>query len=141
MALSESWWVTRVPLTLSLSQKLLISCDPDEVQQLGSGYWGREYEQSYGGVKQRWLVVFSEAAYLRECKTFQRRLSKAQTQAQTALTKLSLQTFACQQDAQKALHGATNCAMNHHRLLFVGILIDVESAKPFRQCKINLSCP
>lgn len=101
--LSQTKWVTRVPLTISQAQELLISCDQDEVEKLAPGYWGHEYETMYGGVKQRWLVVFSEAAYARESKTFARQLDKARVKAEAALSELSRQTFACQPDAQQAL--------------------------------------
>jgi len=104
--LSQTWWLTRVPLTIAQAQALLISCDQDEVSELAPGYWGHEYETMYGGVKQRWLVVFSEAAYERESKTFARKLDKARLKAQTALANLSRQTFACEPDAQQALQKA-----------------------------------
>ena len=104
--LSQTWWVTRVPLTIAQAQALLITSDQDQVSELAPGYWGHEYETTYGQVKQRWLVVFSEAAYGRESKTFARKLDKARVKAETALAKLSRQTFACEPDAQQALEKA-----------------------------------
>ncbi len=101
--LSSVWWVTRVPLTLAQAQALLHDGDEDEVQELAPGYWGREYETTYGGVQQRWLVVFSATAYERESKTFARQLDRAEAEAVKALTTLSKQTFACQPDAEQAL--------------------------------------
>lgn len=101
--LSQLLWVTRVPLTIKVAQALLAECDQDEAQELAAGYWGCEYECTYGGIKQRWLVVFSETAFERQTKTFHRKLAKAQTKAEKALAKLSRQTFACRPDAEKAV--------------------------------------
>lgn len=101
--LSQMLWVTRVPLTLKLAQEALVECDRDEMAELTPGYGGCEYERTYGDIKQRWLVVFSETAYARQTKTFNRKLAKAQTNAEKALAKLSRQTFACRPDAEKAV--------------------------------------
>lgn len=112
--LSPTKWVTRVPLTITQAQTLLIACDQDDVHELSPGYWGHEYDIMYGGVKQRWLVVFSTAAYERQTKTFHRQLNKAQAKAEAALAKLSRQTFACQPDAQQALDKAV-ATWRHHQ--------------------------
>jgi transposase len=108
--LSTVWWVTRVPLTLKAAQTMLAEsgpvvdeAEPEGWEELAPGYQGREYESAYGGVKQRWLVVFSRAAYDRESKTFARQLAKAEARAQAALAKLEKQTFACQPDAEQAV--------------------------------------
>ena len=92
-----------MPLTIKLAQALLVECDQDEAEELAPGYWGCEYERTYGGIKQRWLVVFSETAYERQTKTFNRKLAKAQAKAEKALARLSRQTFACRPDAEKAI--------------------------------------
>lgn len=101
--LSQLRWVTRVPLTIKLAQTALVECNQDEARKLAPGYWGCEYERVYGGIKQRWLVIFSETAYERQTKTFNRKLAKAQAKAEKALAKLSRQTFACRPDAEKAI--------------------------------------
>jgi transposase len=54
-------------------------------------------------VTQRWLVVFSQAAYDREMHTFRRNLEKKRIEAEKALWHLSNQEFACQTDAASAL--------------------------------------
>lgn len=101
--LSTTRWVTRVPLTIEKAKTLLTDGDRDAVTELAPGYWGREYQVDYGGVAQRWLVVFSTAAYDRETETFARQLARAKAQAEAALAKLSGQTFACRPDAEQAL--------------------------------------
>lgn len=112
--LSTIRWVTRVPLTISQAATLLIDSDEDAVKELAPGYWGREYSVNYGDVPQRWLVVFSTAAYERETHTFSRTLDQAQAKAEAALAKLSQQTFACQPDAERALAKAT-AAWRYHQ--------------------------
>jgi transposase len=109
-------WVTRVPLTIASAKTLLIAGDKDAVTELAPGYWGCEYQVTYGSVPQRWLVVFSTAAYTRETKTFQRTLAREAIQAEAALAQLSRQTFACQPDAAQALVKAT-ASWRYHRPL------------------------
>ncbi|MEM7175121.1 MAG: hypothetical protein AAF443_04230 [Chlamydiota bacterium] len=46
------------------------------VSDLGDGYCGQEFQVCYEGVEQRWIVVFSKAAYDRERRTLRKRCGK-----------------------------------------------------------------
>lgn len=73
--LSAVSWITRVPETLQEARDLLQRLEPAEMQPSGQeGYRYCERPSQYGGVSQRWLVVFSEQAYAREASTFQRQV-------------------------------------------------------------------
>ncbi|MBC6474177.1 MAG: IS1634 family transposase [Hormoscilla sp. GM102CHS1] len=53
-------WLTRVPLTIKAAQKLVREMDANTLissQQVGYSY--AEVMQKYGGIEQRWLVLFS----------------------------------------------------------------------------------
>ena len=39
------------------------------IKKMGESYWGKEVPLTYGMIFQRWLVVFSQAAYDRELHT------------------------------------------------------------------------
>ncbi|CDN11163.1 hypothetical protein RintRC_3528 [Richelia intracellularis] len=52
----------------------------------------------YGGVRQRWLVIESEARKESDFKQLEKRLTKKYTQAQYQLRKLCQQEFACAED-------------------------------------------
>lgn len=70
--------------------------------ELAPGYWGKEVKTTYGDIPQRWLVVFSQAAYDREVQTLTRTEEKELQTAEKQWHKLCSQTFNCQADAQKA---------------------------------------
>ena len=67
------------------------------------GYSYLEIGNYYGGLRQRWLVVFSEAAYKRETAAFRKRLAEKHTQAEKSLKRLSQQEFPTQEDAKTAV--------------------------------------
>ncbi|NES22450.1 MAG: IS1634 family transposase, partial [Symploca sp. SIO3E6] len=59
--MSESKWLSRVPLSLKTAQKLVDSVDSKESNKSSiKGYSWKEVESNYGGIKQRWLVVESQ---------------------------------------------------------------------------------
>ena len=54
-------WITRVPGTLNEVQAHLAHVEGATLAPLTAGYHYREGSSSFSGVKQRWLVVYSEA--------------------------------------------------------------------------------
>jgi transposase len=72
------------------------------MQPLAEGYWGKEVALTYGELPQRWLVVFSQAAYDLELHTLTKNHEKERQAAEKQWHKLSLLTFNCQEDAETA---------------------------------------
>ena len=101
--LGEIRWLTRVPETLAEAKRLLAKTDVDQMTELSDGYAYLELPSDYGGIAQRWLVVYSPVAAQRAEKTLQRRVTKEEKAAHKAWRKLSGQTFNCQEDAEAAL--------------------------------------
>lgn len=100
--ISESMkWITRVPETLSEAKKLVQYADP--LEELETGYSGKEFVSEYGEVQQRWLLVYSEQAYLRESKTLEKQIQKEKDLATRELTRWSRTKFDCEIDAREAL--------------------------------------
>ncbi|NEO74528.1 IS1634 family transposase [Moorena sp. SIO3H5] len=96
-------WVTRVPGTLTAAKELLENTSIDAfVASTIPGYRIAPYCNNYGGVRQRWLVVESEARKESDLKKLEKRLAKKFTQAQSQLRKLCQQKFACAKDALTA---------------------------------------
>ena len=58
---------------------------------------------TYGGIPQRWLLVFSEQAYRREKKTLEKKIEKEAEALKQALWHFGNQEFDCEGDALKAL--------------------------------------
>lgn len=100
--LGKTGWLTRVPETLSEAKRMVRETDQGSMDALREGYFGRETEVVYGGIKQRWLVVFSEAAYQRELKTLDRARAREMKKIETEWRKLKQVTFKCEPDADKA---------------------------------------
>ena len=97
-------WLTRVPETIleakalvSQSQKSFVWEDHDK------GYATTSTMSEYGGISQRWLLVFSKQAYEREKKTFMKKLAKQEEELTKAIWHLSNETFGCEEDAKKSL--------------------------------------
>jgi len=110
----DFFWVTRVPETLSQAKQLVQGTQFAEMAELESGYWGKEVTREYAGIRQRWLVVFSQAAQNRESKTLGKAQAKELEKAQKEWRKLEGSSFNCQEDAEKALE-QYNQKWKYHR--------------------------
>lgn len=79
-------WLSRVPATLTAAQLLLENMSHEAfVASVVTGYRIAECCCDYGGVKQRWLVVESEARTQSDFKQLEKRLSQHLEQAQSQL--------------------------------------------------------
>lgn len=97
-------WLSRVPETIKACLNLTSIPSEDLSWQVGeNGYQWSELCSTYGGIKQRWLLVFSQQAYDREKKTLTRRIDKEFSQCEKACKQLANQLFSCQKDAKKSL--------------------------------------
>ena len=95
-------WISRVPETIGGTQELILAVSNEWMQTRPE----RAYTAlcaSYGGIKQRWLVVYTQSARERAEQTVNKqhlKQSQAEYKAFDALTKRS---FACVADAETAL--------------------------------------
>ena len=53
-------WITRVPATLTEAQEVLAQVQPETMPSLAEGYRYAVVASSYGGVAQRWVLIYSE---------------------------------------------------------------------------------
>ena len=95
-------FISRMPETLSIVKDLLKKVDVSLMHRLDATDRYQEVWGRYGGVKQRWLVVYSQQAYDRDIRTVNRRALKQSEREQKAFAKLGRRSFACRQDAQRA---------------------------------------
>jgi len=96
-------WVTRVPENITEAKALVEKVDEEIawVEEEG-GYKIAEYKSFYGGIEQRWLLVFSGQAYERERKTLEKKLKREEEELKQALWHFGNQEFHCERDARKA---------------------------------------
>lgn len=100
---AKSLFVTRVPGQIKAVRKYIKESPVARMANLDSGYLGQEYVTTYAEVPQRWIVIFSEAAYRRECRTLIKRFQKGSEKEVKEFEKLSREIFACHKDALKRL--------------------------------------
>lgn len=96
-------WVSRVPETLGLS-KAVIGASYDKWQKLSNGYEYVAMEQTVYDIKQRWLLVFSQAAYEREMISLRKDFAKKSEAEYKAFNKLCKDAHDSETQAQKAFN-------------------------------------
>ena len=99
-ALGGLRWITRVPFTLSAAQELVTTL-PSEAFELAesSEYRLSSVCNSYGGVKQRWVVVENPARVERDCQRIEQQVEKQRKQAEKDFRAQAKTDFRCAQDA------------------------------------------
>jgi transposase len=96
-------WLSRVPATLAVAKLRLENMSEEAfVASAAVGYRIAECCSDYGGIKQRWLIVESEARQQADLKQLEKRLAKQLSKAQSQLGQLCHQEFACEKDALNA---------------------------------------
>ncbi len=96
-------FISRVPEVLTQAKQLINQVTAYELIDVTDGYRGCWIDNDYAGVKQKWLLIQSEAAKEKEMKTLGNRLTKQTDKAIKSFTKLNKEAFSCEQDALKAL--------------------------------------
>jgi transposase len=128
-------WLSRVPATLATAQFLLDNMSQEALVNSGvTGYRIAECCSDYAGVKQRWLVVESEARKQADFKQLEKRLAKQLDKAQSQLRQLSQQEFACAADALQAAN-LLSSKLRFHQLQDLEILEHCRHRKPGRPSK------
>ncbi len=127
-------WLSRVPATIKSTQELL-TLDSSIFQDSEiTGYRLAEVGNYYGNIKQRWLIVESEARRLSDLKQLEKRVGKHLTSAQSQLKRLSQQQFACEADALKAAN-RLEAQLAFHQLDGLQIILESSYAQAGRPSK------
>jgi transposase len=103
LAHTGSRWITRVPATLAEAQHALAQATPATMIPLREGYRYQVLASTYGGVAQRWLLIYSEHRRPQAQRAVDKQLLKQSTDEVKAFQKLCRTAFACAADAQQAL--------------------------------------
>jgi len=100
--LGHTKWITCVPATIKEMTNLLKS-ELTFIPTSDSRYSYCSLDSSYGGIKQKWVVVSSEDMKIREEKTFDKNIPKRFKSALNGLKKVTSIPYACETDANNAL--------------------------------------
>ena len=95
-------WVTRVPETVGEAKAVLQAVETDAMEEVRDGYRICPLCNTYGDIRQRWLLVYSHQAYQRESKQLDKRIARAEEKAEKEWRKLQRNIFQCQTDAEAA---------------------------------------
>jgi transposase len=107
-------WLTRVPERIGLAQALIEEITAQEMRPAGQeGYRYLELCTTYGGVRQRWLIVWSEQAERRERATLQKRVSQEREEAEQAWKSLVRHEFPSREAAEEAVGRLTGKWVYH----------------------------
>ena len=126
---SHMLWVTRVPERIKSAKEVVRNVPLEAMTPMGDGYYVSELGSWYGGVKQRWLLIFSEQAMARERETLQRNIAKTYELERKALKKVIAQPYGCSKDAERAL-SAFSKKLKYHQL--VGVEVSEQHMKEGR---------
>ncbi|MBF0123776.1 MAG: hypothetical protein HQL60_00405 [Magnetococcales bacterium] len=85
-----------------------------EWQEIGNGYQIAGIGSNHGGLRQRWLLVYSEQAAKRETETFNKSLEKIDEKLKKDVWHLENQLFTEESCADKACHEFSKKLRCHH---------------------------
>jgi transposase len=94
--------LSRVPENMKISKELLLNQDI-KWTELDNGYKIHAVDTTYGGVKQRWILVYSEQAYVTELKTLDKNIRNEKDKTTNLLWHLGNQLFGCKKDIATAI--------------------------------------
>ena len=83
-------WITRVPLSIKAAQFYVRETpDSEFIKTDREGYKAVEKESNYGGIKQKWIIIESEARKESDLKQLGKKIIKDEEKANSLLTCLS----------------------------------------------------
>lgn len=92
--LKEMSWVTRVPLSIKEAKEIVSNLSFDEFSKSKKeGYFWKEIESNYAEIKQRWLVVESQARKKSDLKKLEQKITKEGQLVSAKLASLSQKDF------------------------------------------------
>lgn len=103
LAETQLKWITRVPATLAEARTALAQAEPQTMTPLEAGYRYQIVPATYGGVAQRWLLIYSEQRRAHAQRAVDKQWLKQSTQELKTFKKLTRVEFACEADAHQAL--------------------------------------
>jgi len=98
VAMTGLKWLTRVPLSIKAAGELVESTTVLQESKF-KGYSTAESESDYGGVRQRWILIDSQARRKSDIKKLDKKLEQIQQKCHQDLHTLAGQDFACAADA------------------------------------------
>ena len=103
LSLQKRPFITRVPSTIKEAKTLLSSVEHLPFEKIDENYHFCEIPSQYALVQQRWFVIQSRAAKVKESKTVLKNVEKLLDKEEKQFVKLTKEIFYCEAEASKAL--------------------------------------
>jgi len=114
--LAKIGFLTLIPSTISLEKSSINDAiKAAQWLKIDDNYQYVINKVEHMGIKQRWMVIYSNAANHRAKKSIVRQVERASVAVEKDLFHLQAQRFACQTDAQRALEKLTK-KMKYHQI-------------------------
>ena len=128
-------WISRVPETIILAKNLLLEADLGDLKESDlEGYRLASFSQTYAGVDQKWVVVFSQKGHERESKTLFKNVEKEKEKITKDLWHFKNKEFKCEKDALQTLKDKEK-KWKYHRLNEHEVIVKNKTGKRGRPKK------
>ena len=102
-------WITRVPENIREAKDLLTNLKEKDFVSSGlKGYKIHSKIVNYGGITQRWIVVYSKYAYKKEAKTLENEIERAEEKVKKDVWHFGVKLFKSKTDAKNASREMVN---------------------------------
>jgi transposase len=127
--LAHHRFLTRIPGTLKIEHQLIAQAwQSGSWTHLEEGYRAQSVELCHYGMEQRWLIIYSDAAWNRAESTLTKIVKKEHEATAKHLFHLQAKRFSCEQDARDALEKIVQGCKYH-------VLAEVEVVEHIRYAK------
>jgi transposase len=104
LSMKGAWWISRVSETIK-ECKDLVTLPEEEIKwiEYDENYKGCVFTSEYGSIKQRWILIFSNAACKKEKRTFAVNLDKSTKELEKAIEHFENKEFTTDEQANEEL--------------------------------------
>jgi len=128
-------WLSRVPESIKMAKELIIETNVADMKKSNlEGYRLKSFSRDYGGIMQKWIVVFSKDSFERENHTLDKNIEKEKEKIKNELWHFGNTDFDCEKDALREL-GRKNCKWKYHKLNGYNTIIKKKTGKRGRPKK------
>lgn len=95
-------WLSRVPASISCIKELIKQVDLSNMTKLDDNYSYQMFGNTYGGINQRWQLIYSKSLAKQKQKSTLKQFEKLVSREKKSCKTLSKQRFECQLDAENS---------------------------------------
>lgn len=123
-------WLTRVPENINEVSRYYLQYDKScMIASNINCYWWKELSSNYGGIEQRWLLVYSQPAFMAEVETLKENIEKEQKSLATKINWLEKRNFKNRDEAFLAATKLRDGLMYHTIKDEIIEIIEIEDNK------------